>query len=180
MIRTKLSLLGTSGGMFFLSTPPRSTRAFDVSSNDFTLARVCKLSKLAHSPCHSCTTSLLETCAVKASAPPTVNVYGALSVIRTLSGMFHYFLKKVFQSKAKVPSCPFPWVAVLRHPDVFRITFQICSLEKWWKRRPRRKKKQKRLRDFELAASSVLCFAGGHCITYNRHLVRLDTRFWKL
>ena len=77
----------------------RNTGAFDFSSNDFTSARVCRSSQLAHSSSHSWTTSLLETCAVKARSPPAVNVYGASSVIRTVKRMFDSFFKRCFKPK---------------------------------------------------------------------------------
>ena len=67
---TGLSLFGTFALQPFLGN---STRTLDFSSNDFTSALVCRSSQLAHSPCHSSTTSLLEACAVKANWPPTVN-----------------------------------------------------------------------------------------------------------
>ena len=110
MTRTELSLFGTFGGTFPFNPPSlaRSSRAFDFSSSDFTSALVCRSPQLAHSPCHSCTTSLLETCAVKASSPPTMNVYGA-SLICDPHGVRNVpvILAELFQSKSKVPSCAF-------------------------------------------------------------------------
>ena len=129
--RTKLSLFGTLRGTFNHSLA-RNTGAFDFSSNDFISARVCGSSQLAHSPSHSWTTSLLETCVVKASSFPTVNVYGSIWwCICDLNGVRNVplVLDKVFQTKAKVPSRAFHWIAILRHPSVPAITLQISCLK---------------------------------------------------
>ena len=94
-----------------------SSKAFDFASNDFTSALVSRSSQLAHSPCHSCTTWLLEN--MRCQSCFTSNCECIWCLICDPDGgteCFRSFLKTCVNPKQKFRATHSAGLGFLRHP----------------------------------------------------------------